>query len=89
MSCIEGEFSNGDVAIHGRVIMISLNYPRSEGHANTVDIDLCDVRASDGIRVTYDFDRDGWVILQPKGENLEEWVETAFVRSWALEEKAE
>jgi hypothetical protein len=82
------------------VKLITLEYPRLND-VDTLEIDLCDVRASDGIRITYDFDRDGWVMWQPKGVEMmhcdacdvhlmnskgeEEWVEVAFAKSWAKE----
>jgi len=68
--------------------------PHSNGRA--IQIDLVHVRASDGIRVFYDFDRDGWVIQQPKrlcweaDENPDpQWTEVAFAQSWALSEDDE
>lgn len=48
----------------------------------SIDIGLEHVRASDGIRIKYDFERDGWVILQ-SSELPDDWQEVAFVRSWA------
>jgi hypothetical protein len=42
---------------------------------------MYDVRASDGFRFTYDFERDGWSITQSDEEG--EWEETHFVQSWA------
>jgi hypothetical protein len=58
-------------------------------------IDLMDVRASDGLRVEYDFDRDGWSIRQPRSvtretgpnraEQVTTWHEVYFAPSWALE----
>lgn len=80
---------------------IELKYPRLEGNVTHLAIDLMDVRASDGIRISYDFDRDGWVIEQPKftmvdkgvdkngtklAEEIVDWKESAFVQSWAREE---
>jgi hypothetical protein len=54
-----------------------------------IEINIEDVRASDGIQVKYDLDRDGWVILQPKDSNdAETWHEVGFFQSWALEEKS-
>jgi hypothetical protein len=54
-----------------------------------------DVRASDGLRVEYDFDRDGWSIQQPRNiaretgpnrtEQFTTWHEVYFAPSWALE----
>jgi hypothetical protein len=73
-------------------IQVDLEYPRSDDRPEGVRIDLSDVRASDGIRVSYDFVRDGWSIQQPKTtrpwieDNTyglhEDWIETAFVQSW-------
>jgi hypothetical protein len=82
-------------------IRVELHYPRVEGNKDCVIIDLTDVRASDGIRIHYDFKRDGWVICQPRYSQVpvyksdgktvdyymekEEWIETAFVQSWPFE----
>lgn len=76
------------------VMHIEIDYPRSN-KINTVEIGLCEVRAADDIRVKYDFERDGWVILQPRvyhpqiGENAydykEEWIESAFCPAWKYE----
>jgi hypothetical protein len=83
--------------IDGDTIRADLWYPHTEP-VKHVEIGLVDVRASDGIRVTYDFERDGWVICQPTklcwacdDENPDMgWKEVAFVKSWALEaEQAE
>jgi hypothetical protein len=83
----------------GDTILIDLYYPRTEGHAQYIEVGLLDVRASDGIRVSYDFDRDGYMIEQPWYEEVEitkpdatyrsfnqveHWQEVGFFRSWAL-----
>ena len=52
---------------------------------------LTDVRAADDIRISYDYDRDGWVIEQASifewdgddEECDEDWQEVAFVKAWA------
>lgn len=70
--------------------LVTLNYPRNDGHVTKIEIDLCDVRAADGIRVKYDFDRDGWVIEQARYFSWDAddpvcdpgWTEVAFVRAW-------
>jgi hypothetical protein len=62
---------------------IDLAYPRNEGAVNCLEIELVDVRASDGLRILYDFDRDGWSIQQP--DNEDNWREVSFHHSWALE----
>ena len=70
---------------------VELLYPRSRP-VKYIEIDLIDIRASEGIRVSYDFDRDGWIIEQP---TILEWdtddeemdcgyKEVAFVQSWQL-----
>ncbi len=68
---------------------VELWYPRNEEtRCKAVDIALIDVRAAADIRVTYDFERDGWVIAQLDDENDGwTWREVAFVDAWALEEK--
>lgn len=43
---------------------VELWYPRVDDRPNGVRVDLVDVRAADGIWITYDFQRDGWVIQQ-------------------------
>lgn len=69
---------------------VELWYPRVDGNAKELEIGLCDVRAADSIRISYDFERDGYAIrqsdckLDDHGEA--KWIEVAFVQSWALEE---
>jgi hypothetical protein len=87
-----------DACEEENVVHLTINYPRANA-VDTVDIGLCDVRATDGIRVMYDFERDGWIIYQPRSWHpqidehsygyKEEWIESAFVPSWkyALEEE--
>lgn len=78
---------------------VTLTYPPwgeggVEGKVKYVAIDQEAVRASDGIRVCYDYERDGWSIQQPKRLSWPAddpvcdwgWTETAFVRSWAINE---
>jgi hypothetical protein len=75
-------------------------YPRVReqrtGKIPTVYVGLMDVRASDGIFIRYDFERDGWVIMQEPGKEGDDCVEdtgppqeVAFARSWALVEDTE
>jgi hypothetical protein len=69
---------------------IDLFYPREEGNAKALEIGLCDVRAADSLRITYDFDRDGWSILQASifewdidDETCDaDWQEVAFIQAW-------
>ena len=54
----------------GNTVVVELNYPPYETDPETpdklkyVEIDMCHVRAADGIRISYDFGRDGWKIEQ-------------------------
>lgn len=74
-----------------RTLCIDLEHPRVEENVRALKIGLSDVRGSDGIRVSYDFDRDGWVIEQasifswdPADEvQDDDWKEVALVQSWA------
>lgn len=45
-------------------------------------IGLCDTRATDDIRVSFDFERDGWMIEQETGNLDDRWTEVAFVKSF-------
>jgi hypothetical protein len=77
-----------------KVVHAEINYPRNN-KIDTIEIGLCDVRAVDNIRIKYDFERDGWVILQSRSyhpqidENsygyVEEWIESAFCPAWKYE----
>lgn len=74
-----------------RTAYIDIWYPQSEDNPKYVRLDLMDVRAADDIRVSYDFERDGWKIEQaskfswPPDEEVfdPDWQEVAFVQSWA------
>lgn len=77
-----------------REMTFEFTYPRYSNNIDSLIVGLGDVRASDGIRITYDFDRDGYVIQQPTqlSWNVDEvvdqkWKEVAFIESWALEEE--
>lgn len=76
------------------VVEVDLYYPRSldkrkPDEATVVEVSLMDVRAADSIRVRYDFERDGYQILQAQrfvwedGEDPDsQWKEVAFVEAW-------
>lgn len=81
----------------GDTVNIDLHHPDLM-QQQYIEIGLDHVRASDGIRVCYDLGRDGFSIQQPyttyhKVDGVlqarENWVETAFVQSWALEHLSE
>lgn len=84
-----------EINIRGRKICVELMYPRSCTNCDSVQIDLCDVRATDGLLISYDFDRNGWSIKQASTfswdaddkEMNPDWQEVAFVESWAREKK--
>lgn len=88
------DIDNATVEVYGDTLHVEVYYPR-HSRINTVEIGLCDVRAADAIRVAYDYDRDGWSILQSRevvtnitDNSIEletEWQEVAFVEVWALE----
>lgn len=86
-------FAVDDVTVESKrdIPAVELWYPRCDGNAKAIDVGLADVRASDGIRVTYDFDRDGWSIQQASTFSWDvddhicdaDYQEVAFVQSWA------
>lgn len=68
-------------------IHVNLQYPRSKGNAKSVVVGLLDVRAAEDIRISFDFERNGWKIEKPTVSEWEAddkvcdrcWVEVAFV----------
>ena len=86
-----------DAFQHGNVLSLNLIYPPYPGddpgdRVTTFQVGLMAVRAADDIRVSYDYDRDGWKIEQEKMVRWEgtyagtgEWVEVAFVDAWGNE----
>lgn len=80
--------------VFGDTVEVSLWYPRNEDETvKYIECDLMDVRAADSIRVSYDFDRDGWKIEQASKFSWDvddevcdsDWQEVAFVEAWARE----
>mgnify|MGYP003421207567 CR=1 FL=1 len=73
-------------------LIAELWYPRTRP-MKFVEVGLCDIRAADNIRVSYDFERDGWKIEQASNfsrsaedqERDEDWAEVAFIKAWARE----
>jgi hypothetical protein len=85
-----------DIKVSGRVLFMDLWYPRVGDNVNEIQLGLMDVRASDGIRISYDHDRDGWVIKQgsvwefpAEGPCDEDWQEVTFIQSWARDSRRE
>lgn len=85
----------------GDTVRVELFYPRSDGHPKFVEVGICDVRANDGARLSYDFEEDGFRVEQPTSrvvfvpdtssalggglECRETWTQVFFAQSWALE----
>jgi hypothetical protein len=81
---------------YGDELHIDLWYPDvPETEVRKFVIGLMDVRATDGIRVSYDKARNGWKIEQASTFMWEiddevcdpDWQEVAFVESWAREKE--
>ena len=74
----------------GDVVFATLWYPRTETRTRYVNVGLTDVRAADEIRISYDFERDGYKIEQasifqwdPSDMVMDrDWQEVAFVEAW-------
>lgn len=76
-------------------IRVDLEYPRNRDE-KFIQVNLMDVRAADGIRISYDFERDGWKIEQASTFEWDaddevcdpDWQEVAFVQAWGRERPA-
>jgi hypothetical protein len=78
----------------GDELHIDLWYPRNQDALiKSLVVGLMDVRAADSIRISYDFDRDGWKIEQASTFSWDaddavrdpDWQEVAFVKAWERE----
>lgn len=95
-----GSPNNVHISRHRDELHVELTYPphtnadNVNGQCRYVYVNQESVRASDGIRMCYDFERDGWSIQQGSvwewdseeestAPNAEDWQEVAFVQSWA------
>ena len=73
-----------------RSIKVDLEYPRMEDKKDFVLLQLLDVRAANALIISYDFDRDGWVIASNLYDpDIDAWIdqpdiprEVSFVPSW-------
>jgi hypothetical protein len=90
--------NNFHIRRHGDTLLVELTYPKiSENGVTKIFIDQESVRATDGIRLSYDYDRDGWIIEQQSRFAWRaddkvfdpDWQEVAFIESWAREETEE
>ncbi len=93
---------NFHVAKHKDELHVELTYPpradedNSHGQCRYVIVDQEAVRASDGVRLHYDYNRDGFVIEQPKHRPVKlkdnsydmvtDWIEVGFFKSWKFNE---
>ena len=78
-----------------KVARFTFEYPRiDDGRPTVLEVGLMDVRAADPIQISYDFERDGWVIKQASTFSWAaddktgcdpDWQEVAFVQAWASE----
>lgn len=77
--------------INDGLLSVDLWYPRSGNELREVEVSLMDVRAADSIRVSYDFERDGYIVKQASTFEWayedkvcdEDWQEVAFIKAWA------
>lgn len=49
-----------EAKIRGRLLELDLWYPGVADRVDTVELGLVDVRAADSIRISFDFERDGY-----------------------------
>lgn len=80
--------------VYGDTAQATIWYPRNKDVAFThVQVSLMEVRAADDLRISYDFDRDGWKLEQAQFFSWEVddevrdegWVEVGFIKAWASE----
>lgn len=98
-----GDPNNFHVHKSGPELSVTLTYPPRVGDGDLlgkccyVVINQESVRASDGVRLYYDYARDGFVIEQASTFQWEvddqvcdpDWQEVAFIQSWAREKDHE
>lgn len=61
-------------------VWLTLSYPKS-GPIRNIMIDLSDTRAAMPLKVSFNHERDGWVVEQAQGSDDEcNWEEVAFIK---------
>lgn len=91
---------NFHVAKHGDELHVDLTYPpwtdadNKTGQCRYVVVNQEAVRASDGVRLHYDYERDGFVVEQPRPyvtladgvyHSGQTWIEVGFFQSWKFD----
>lgn len=92
-----GAPNNFHIYKRGATLAVTLTYPNiaNAEQCQYIEVDQESVRASDGVRLHYDYARDGWVIEQASTFEWDaddaamnpDWQEVAFVKSWAREKR--
>jgi hypothetical protein len=85
------DFYRKNLFVRDNAVHLDLWYPNVNDNPDRIEIGLMHVRSSDNISISYDFDRDGWVISQAVPTPWEtnayahdpDWKEVAFVQAWA------
>lgn len=85
-----------DVVVRGDTACLDIWYPEQR-EVKYVQVGLMAVRAADNIRISYDFDRNGWRIEQASRHGWSgrdnvcdpDWQEVAFVEAWGRAETRE
>lgn len=91
-----GSPNNFHISRKDKELLVELTYPETnkDGVAY-IEVDQESVRASDSVRLHYDYDRDGWVVEKPTklcwNSSDKEcdmgWREVAFIQSWLFREE--
>lgn len=94
--------NNFHVRRYGNTLKVDLTYPPRDnepdnGRVRYVGFNQESVRASDGVRLHYDYERDGVVVEQASrftwnADDKEcdpDWQEVAFIPSWGRQESDE
>lgn len=67
---LEGRTPPYTVRLKGDEVHVDLWYPILDGHPKYVVVNQVSVRASDGVRLSYDYTRDGFVVEQPTDRSM-------------------
>lgn len=89
MTTIKDTIENVDLRVRDNTLVAEVQYPQNN-KIKAIEIGMCCVRAADGIRISYDFERDGWKIEQAQYFEWEVddsicdpgWIEVSFIQAW-------